>query len=109
MTDQSPSLSVNEHRAAAREQVRCAVLTLSDTRTQEMDASGAFIRQAPDWADFDVVDYQVKPDDPDTIRTLLSSWAERDDIDAILTNGEPASHGGIRPTTQSLVYSTNAW
>jgi len=87
MTDQSPSLSVNEHRAAAREQVRCAVLTLSDTRTQEMDASGAFIRQALDWADFDVVDYQVKPDDPDTIRTLLSSWAERDDIDAILTNG----------------------
>lgn len=87
MTDKTASPSVNEHRAAAQEEVRCAVLTLSDTRTAETDTSGAFIRQALDWADFEVVDYQVKPDDPETIRALLTAWAERNDVDAILTNG----------------------
>src|SRR5690349_1590866 len=87
MTDQTASPSVNEHRAAAQEQVRCVVLTLSDTRTPETDTSGAFIRQALDWADFDVVDYQVKPDDPESIQELLIAWAKRDDVDAILTNG----------------------
>jgi molybdenum cofactor biosynthesis protein B len=87
LTDATPSISVNEHRAAAKEIVRCAVLTLSDTRTSETDASGAFIRQALDWADFEVVDYQVQPDEPATITAILSSWAGRSDIDAILTNG----------------------
>ena len=87
MTDATPSSSVNEHRAAAKEIVRCAVLTLSDTRTIVTDTSGAFIRQALDWADFKIVDYQVHPDEPATITAILSSWAERKDIDAILTNG----------------------
>jgi len=87
LTDATPSISVNEHRAAAKEVVRCAVLTLSDTRTSETDTSGAFIRQALDWADFEVVDYQVQPDDPATITAILSAWSQRSDVDAILTNG----------------------
>ena len=48
MSDQSTpprgSVSVEEHRAAAPEQIRCAVLTVSDTRTPETDKSGGLIR-----------------------------------------------------------------
>lgn len=87
MSDSTPSASVNEHRAAASQIVRCAVLTLSDTRTPEMDTSGALIQEALNGAGFVVVAYEVAPDDPVRIRSLLTEWAERGDIDAILTNG----------------------
>jgi len=85
--DQQVSRSVEEHRQAAPERIRCAVLTLSDTRTEAEDRSGAFIRQALDWSGHDVTAYRVLPDDPAQIRPLLAEWAERGDIDAILTNG----------------------
>ncbi len=83
----SDSISVNEHRDAAPESIRVAILTLSDTRTKETDRSGAFIRQVLDWSGHEVVDYQILPDDPVQITALLHTWASRDDIDAILTNG----------------------
>lgn len=81
------SLSTNEHREAAPESIRVAVLTLSDTRTKETDKSGQFIRQALDWAGHSVVDYEIRPDDPGQITELIHTWASRDDLDAILTNG----------------------
>jgi molybdenum cofactor biosynthesis protein B len=85
--DQTQSRSVQEHREAAPESIRCAVLTLSDTRTEAEDKSGAFIRQALDWSGNQVAEYRILPDDPARIRPLLAEWAARDDIEAILTNG----------------------
>ncbi|CAN5618696.1 molybdenum cofactor biosynthesis protein MoaB [soil metagenome] len=83
----SESLSVKEHREAAPVSIRVAVLTLSDTRNKETDKSGAFIRQALDWAGHEVVAYEIRPDDPGQITELIHTWASRDDLDAILTNG----------------------
>jgi len=85
--DQQVSRSVEEHRQAAPESIRCAVLTLSDTRTEADDKSGTFIRQALDWSGHQVAAYRILPDDPEQIRPLLVEWSLRDDIDAILTNG----------------------
>lgn len=83
--NQSPS--VQEHRAAAPDSIRCAVLTLSDTRTPETDKSGAFITESLRQAGHTIADYRVTPDDPRTITSLVSGWAADDGIDAILTNG----------------------
>jgi molybdenum cofactor biosynthesis protein B len=83
----SPGEGVEAHRAAAPESVRCAVLTVSDTRTADTDESGGLIRETLRLAMHRVVDYQIVPDEPDRIRANLAAWIERDDVQAILSNG----------------------
>jgi molybdenum cofactor biosynthesis protein B len=81
------SASVEEHRAAAPKSVGVAVLTMSDTRTRETDASGALIRELLNITGHTIVDYQIVPDEPEQIRATLVAWAENPDVQAILTNG----------------------
>ncbi|MGH2615031.1 MAG: MogA/MoaB family molybdenum cofactor biosynthesis protein [Thermomicrobiales bacterium] len=83
-----PSATGTEaHRAAAPDEVRCAILTVSDTRTPETDTSGGIMRETLGFAGHRVVDYRIVPDEPDQIRGVLQGWIERDDVQAILTNG----------------------
>ncbi len=79
--------SVETHRAAAPDEVRCAVLTVSDTRTPDTDDSGGLIRETLGFAGHRVVDYQIVADEPALIRAVLQTWIDRDDVQAILTNG----------------------
>ena len=65
--------------------VRCAVVTVSDTRTADTDASGRFIRTQLDEAGFTVARYEIIPDEPARIRTLLDELAGT--VDAVLSNG----------------------
>jgi molybdenum cofactor biosynthesis protein B len=75
------------HRAAAPKSVRCAVLTVSDTRTPDTDTSGGLIRDTLRLAGHNVVDYQIVPDEPDQIRRMLTDWIGRDDVEVVLSNG----------------------
>jgi molybdenum cofactor biosynthesis protein B len=83
----SPSTSVAEHRAAAPEAIRCAVLTVSDTRTEETDSSGALIRRRLVEHGHEVVAYRIVPDEPEQIRALIETWASDATVQAILSNG----------------------
>ena len=78
---------VEAHRADASDSVRCAVLTVSDTRTPESDTSGALIRDTLSFSGHRVVDYRIVADVPEQIREVLSEWIERDDVQAVLSNG----------------------
>ena len=78
---------VTAHRADAPDSVRCAVLTVSDTRTPESDTSGALIRETLSFSGHRVVDYRIVPDEPEQIREVISEWVERDDVQAVLSNG----------------------
>ena len=78
---------VDAHRANAPDSVRCAVLTVSDTRTPDSDTSGALIRETLNFSGHRVVDYRIVPDEPDRIRAILTEWIGRDDIQAVLSNG----------------------
>lgn len=69
------------------EPVRCAVLTISDTRTPETDTSGRRMRELLIEGKHQVVDSQILPDEPLKIQELIKQWLGRSDIDAILTNG----------------------
>lgn len=75
------------HRAAAPESVHCAVLTISDTRMEDTDSSGALIRDTLRLAGHTISDYQIVPDDPTLIQRMLAEWIANDDIRAVLTNG----------------------
>jgi len=75
-----------DHQEQAEETpVRCAVVTVSDTRTEDTDASGAFIRTALADAGFAVAHYTIVPDNPAQIATLLGELPRS--VDAILMNG----------------------
>jgi molybdenum cofactor biosynthesis protein B len=66
---------------------RCAVVTLSDTRTESTDKSGARIKELLTEQKHIVAAYSVIPDEPAKLEELLKRALSQPDIDVILTNG----------------------
>ena len=89
--------SVHEHRAAARETLNLAVLTVSDTRTLETDTSGALIVALATEFGHRVVKREIAPDEPARIRELLEDFRASDEIHAALVTGGT----GISPRDQT--------
>jgi molybdopterin adenylyltransferase len=81
------SVSTEEHRQQAPKSIRCAVVTVSDTRTQDTDRSGSMIRQAMIDAGHDVIEYRIVPDEPDQIGALLDEIVNGGRCDAVIFNG----------------------
>lgn len=82
-----PATGTEAHRAAAPPSVRCAILTVSDTRTPDTDASGALLKETLRLAGHEIVDYRIVPDEPDQIRDILRAWIGREEVQAIISNG----------------------
>ena len=95
------SPSVAAHRAAAPDAVGCAVLTVSDTRTETTDTSGALIRRSLAERGHRVVAYEIVKDDPGGIRPLVDEWARNPEIQAIISNGGTGI--AARDTTYDVV------
>ena len=66
---------------------RCAVITLSDSRTPDTDKSGRRVQELLAGAGHAVTHYQIIPDEPAQLESLLHGLLARNDIDVILTNG----------------------
>ncbi|HVX12282.1 MAG TPA: MogA/MoaB family molybdenum cofactor biosynthesis protein [Pirellulales bacterium] len=81
------SESVCQHRAQAPVSLRCAVITVSDTRTSETDTGGKAVVDYLAAAGHTVVGKEIIPDEPDRMRPLVLSLAERGDVDAVLLTG----------------------
>jgi len=79
--------SVTEHRQQAPTLVRCAVLTISDTRTLENDLGGKLIADMLLAAGHHTSERRILRDEPDPMRQLVLQLVEREDIDAILLTG----------------------
>ena len=78
-------MSVEDHRKDAPASVRCAVVTISDTRTEATDASGDAIATALTSAGHTVVNRQIVRDDPDAVRSAVRSAAS--DVPVVVTTG----------------------
>ena len=76
-----------QHRREAPPSVRCAVLTVSDTRTPATDTGGQTLVDLLTGAGHQVVERDLLPDEPKPIGQLLARWRDRDDVDAILVTG----------------------
>ena len=66
---------------------RCAVVTLSDTRTKATDTSGRRIRELLLGDGHSIHSYRITPDDVQSLDALLTALLAAADVDAILTNG----------------------
>ena len=80
-------MSSEDHKAAAPTQVRVFVLTVSDTRTDATDTSGAAIVDALKTAGHQVAGKAIEPDDSSRVAELIRQHASIGDVDAIITSG----------------------
>ena len=95
------SQSVHEHREAAPEHVRLAVVTISDTRTPETDTGGDTIEELMTTAGHEVVERKIVPDEVPEIQTTLADLLDRPDVDAVITTGGTGI--SARDTTYEVV------
>jgi molybdenum cofactor biosynthesis protein B len=92
-------MSYSEHKKQSIGlRVRCAIVTLSDTRTAATNASGQAIRKALEAGGHSVITAELAPNDPGEFERLLDRLLARPDIDAILTTGGT----GISPRDQTI-------
>lgn len=80
-------MGVEGHRARGRRSVACAVLTISDSRTPETDASGQRIRALLEGAGHRVAAYAILPDDPARVRAWVGDRVADPGIDAVILDG----------------------
>jgi len=80
-------MSQAEHKAQAPRSVRCAIVTVSDTRTIETDASGRAIADLLTAAGHQVAGRTIVKDDPDLVRGTIERQLAAPDVHAIITTG----------------------
>jgi len=71
----------------ATQSVGVAVLTVSDSRTEDTDTSGHYLRDAALADGHRVVDKRIVKDDIYAIRAVVSAWIADVDVQAILITG----------------------
>ncbi len=87
MSNQFSSPSAEQHRQKSPKNVRCAVVTVSDTRSLENDSSGQAIVDSLEEAGHTVTDRSIVPDDPGQIKPLVQRLAQSSKVEAILLTG----------------------
>jgi molybdenum cofactor biosynthesis protein B len=80
-------MSAHGHHARHRRSVGCAVVTVSDTRTEADDTSGARIRALLEQTGHRVVAYAILPDEPVRIRARVEELLAAPEVEAVIVNG----------------------
>ncbi|HEY9071143.1 MAG TPA: molybdenum cofactor biosynthesis protein B [Candidatus Ozemobacteraceae bacterium] len=79
-------MSHHDHEAEAPKSLSLGILTLSDTRGEAEDRSGAVLKELLTAAGHYIDRYAVIREEPELIRSTLSGWLDSS-LDAIVTNG----------------------
>ena len=80
-------MSHTDHRQAAPQTVRCYVLTISDTRTEETDTGGRTVVELLVAGGHTVVGKSIVPDDPANVRQAIETQLSDPAVQAIITTG----------------------
>jgi molybdopterin adenylyltransferase len=80
-------VSQHAHKSEAPACVRCFVLTVSDTRTEETDRSGRAIRELLTGAGHSVAGHAIVKDEPAEVVRLVSQQLSGADAQVIITTG----------------------
>jgi molybdenum cofactor biosynthesis protein B len=91
-------MSVSEHKAQAPQAVRCFVITVSDTRSQETDSGGRAILELLQAAGHSIAGRAIVKDDPDSVRGTIERQLANPDVQVIITTG------GTGITTRDSTY-----
>ena len=77
----------DEHRASSPEEVVCAVVTVSDTRTIDTDTGGRLLCELLTAAGFRIAAREIIPDEPPRMRSLVERFRDDPQIAAVLLTG----------------------
>ncbi|MGK7919035.1 MAG: molybdenum cofactor biosynthesis protein B [Trichodesmium sp.] len=78
---------ITPHPTRENISLSCAVITVSDTRTQETDKSGNLLQEILRSAGHFITVYQIIKDEKSAVVTQMESLSQRQDIDALIFNG----------------------
>ena len=67
--------------------LRIAVLTVSDSRTEETDKSGALLAERLTGAGHELAGKAIVTDDVEAIRAQIGAWVEDESVDVVITTG----------------------
>ncbi len=80
-------MGYHEHKHHDVQNVHCAVITTSDSRTEQDDESGKLIKQRLITYGHKVTYYTILKNDVLTLRKTLEDLLKRDDVQVIITGG----------------------
>jgi molybdenum cofactor biosynthesis protein B len=80
-------MSVHEHKEKGKRNIRCFVITVSDTRDETTDTSGQTIKKFLADEGHETAGYRIVKDEPAQIETLLGEVLVSNNTDAVIVNG----------------------
>jgi molybdopterin adenylyltransferase len=80
-------MSLQEHKETAVLQVKCKVITVSDTRDKDTDKSGQLMKELLENSGHQIADYVIVKDEAEAIRTEVIKGCTDERVDVVLTNG----------------------
>jgi len=80
-------MGYHEHKELALRSVSCAVLTISDSRTEQDDESGGLIKKRLDENGHQVVSYSILKNDAAAIKNKIHELLEQAELQVIIASG----------------------
>jgi molybdenum cofactor biosynthesis protein B len=80
-------MSVEDHKKHAKKAVRCIIVTVSDSRSEQTDDSGRICRSLVEQAGHEVSGYRVLKDEPADVAALVREICAGHKACAVLLNG----------------------
>ncbi|WP_096270116.1 MogA/MoaB family molybdenum cofactor biosynthesis protein [Paucisalibacillus globulus] len=78
---------LKDHKRLAKRSVKCAVITVSDTRTKETDKSGKLMIEFLENGGHKVLQYSIIPDEKTVIQETVKGVTASNEVEAVLING----------------------
>lgn len=78
---------LKDHRQNALPSVKCAVITVSDTRTKETDKSGKLMIELLELEGHKISQYEIISDEKTLIQETLKGVTANNEVHAVLING----------------------
>lgn len=95
-------MSYHEHKEQSPRNVTCAVITVSDSRTEETDESGPFLKERLSRNGHKVVFYALLKNDAPAIEKQVEDLLGQDELQVVITTGGTGvSHRDVTVETLS--------
>jgi molybdenum cofactor biosynthesis protein B len=95
-------MSYQEHKQKSPQSVSCAVLIISDSRTEDTDESGKLLKQRLSQNGHQVMAYAILKNDADAIRKKMGELLGYKELQVIITSGGTGvSHRDVTVETVS--------
>jgi len=97
-------MSYQEHKKEAPQSVNCAVLTISDSRTEQSDESGKLLKQKLSDSGHRVIAYAILKNDSESVKQKISELLGQEEVQVIITcGGTGVGHRDITVETVSSI------